>query len=267
MRKLAEERSGRCLSKKYMGKYVKLTWECAFGHIFKTSHSDIINYDRWCYKCDGKMKKTIKDMHVLAKRYKGKCLSKEYKSSHTYLKWQCKKGHVFEMAPHNINPDTWCKHCQREKKLKKTISIGELCKTLRGWIHEAKYLTRHGYFKEAYAIYLEINEQQEGYKLRKMIFNNYIDKYKIIGIKKRMADIIIYRYKDESVLQCQDVAQMFNKTEAQIKYYENWALNKILKYIDKIRYQESGPIRSVIKHARNNIKNINSNEIKGNDEQ
>ena len=32
MQKLAEERGGKCLSKKYRNRYSKLTWQCKEGH-------------------------------------------------------------------------------------------------------------------------------------------------------------------------------------------------------------------------------------------
>ncbi len=37
-------------------------------------------------------RKTINDMHELAKSKKGKCLSKIYLNAHSKLKWQCTKN-------------------------------------------------------------------------------------------------------------------------------------------------------------------------------
>ena len=49
----------------------------------------------------------------------GKCLSSEYKTLNTKLKWQCSKGHTWETIPASILRGTWCKVCSG--KAKKTI--------------------------------------------------------------------------------------------------------------------------------------------------
>ena len=57
-------------------------------------------------------RKTINDMHELAKSKKGKCLSKIYLNAHSKLKWQCEFGHVWETVPNGIiYGNHWCPAC------------------------------------------------------------------------------------------------------------------------------------------------------------
>ncbi len=49
----------------------------------------------------------------------GKCLSSEYKSLNTKLKWECYEGHIWETIPNSILRGTWCKICSG--KANKTI--------------------------------------------------------------------------------------------------------------------------------------------------
>jgi predicted RecB family nuclease len=64
-------------------------------------------------------KLTIEDMKNLAKKRGGKCLSVKYINSTTKLKWQCKEGHEWEVAPTNIKSGTWCPWCAYYRRLKK----------------------------------------------------------------------------------------------------------------------------------------------------
>ena len=66
-----------------------------------------------------KLKLTIEDMQNLAKKRSGKCLSIKYINSKTKLKWQCKEGHEWEVAPNGIRSGTWCPWCAYYRRLKK----------------------------------------------------------------------------------------------------------------------------------------------------
>ena len=59
---------------------------------------------------------SIDDMQALARVYDGKCLSEEYKDSHTKLIWQCSLGHQWEATPTNIKQGKWCPHCAGKQK-------------------------------------------------------------------------------------------------------------------------------------------------------
>ena len=50
-------------------------------------------------------------MQTIAEQRGGKCLSEKYVNNHTKLKWQCKKGHVWDAIPHGIKKGQWCPYC------------------------------------------------------------------------------------------------------------------------------------------------------------
>ena len=51
MRSLAKERGGKCLSKRYVNGRIKLEWECAHGHRWKTKPETIKHQGSWCPAC------------------------------------------------------------------------------------------------------------------------------------------------------------------------------------------------------------------------
>lgn len=53
MRKISEARSGKCLSKRYIGAHTKIKWQCKEGHIWKSKSSNIKS-GTWCPYCAGK---------------------------------------------------------------------------------------------------------------------------------------------------------------------------------------------------------------------
>ena len=75
-----------------------------------------IKRGRWCPVCGGKKKSTIGEMKEIAKERGGKCLSKEYISTHSPLIWQCKEGHQWEAVPGNIKKGSWCPVCGGTQK-------------------------------------------------------------------------------------------------------------------------------------------------------
>ena len=72
MRRVAESRGGKCLSKKYVSCNTKLEWQCAEGHRWKAAPSHVMK-GRWCPRC-GKAKLaklfrlSIEDMRETAAR-------------------------------------------------------------------------------------------------------------------------------------------------------------------------------------------------------
>src|SRR3989344_3659633 len=56
-------------------------------------------------------KLTIAEMHKIATKRGGKCLSEKYINSSTKLKWQCVKGHHWEALSYNIKKGHWCPKC------------------------------------------------------------------------------------------------------------------------------------------------------------
>jgi glutaredoxin len=111
MQDLAKKKNGVCLSDKYINNRTKLKWQCENGHIWETTASSIIQ-GNWCPQCAGIVKKTIEDMHELAKQKNGRCLSEKYIDNKTKLIWQCERGHIWKAAPGHIQSGRWCPHCK-----------------------------------------------------------------------------------------------------------------------------------------------------------
>ncbi|WP_322552811.1 zinc-ribbon domain-containing protein [Priestia megaterium] len=124
MQKLAGTKNGKCLSETYTDMNTKLIWQCELGHIWEARPSNI-KRGSWCAECNkGKLganiRLSIEDMHDLAKRKNGKCLSTEFIGVKKKLKWQCEKDHIWEAAPeHIIYRNRWCPACNGTQR--KTI--------------------------------------------------------------------------------------------------------------------------------------------------
>jgi hypothetical protein len=113
VKKIALQRNGKCLSEKYIAAKVKLIFECEKKHIFKMT-PDLLKQGSWCRKCTGVNNiYTMDDMHKVASKKGGKCLSTKFLGVKVKLKWQCGKGHIWHSAPGNLlgKRDTWCPTC------------------------------------------------------------------------------------------------------------------------------------------------------------
>jgi len=62
-------------------------------------------------------KLTIQDAIKEAKKHKGKCISKEYVNSLTYLEWECEIKHRWLATLSHIRYGTWCPNCANNVKL------------------------------------------------------------------------------------------------------------------------------------------------------
>jgi hypothetical protein len=125
--------SGKCLSTQYINDKTKLRWQCGkCGYIWETTpHS--IKKGRWCAKCAGNIKYTLKDMQKFAINRgieetgkPGKCLSKEYSNNKRNLIWQCGKcGKTWKALPKAVIHKTWCPYCSSGKMEGKVRKIFE----------------------------------------------------------------------------------------------------------------------------------------------
>ena len=118
LRKIAESKEGKLLSKHYHGIFEKLEWECKNGHKWEAAPNNIKNSNSWCPECYGR-NQSIVDMQLLASKYEGICLSDNYLNNNTHLFWQCKLGHQFKAKPSNVTNGYWCPDCG---KLKSSLS-------------------------------------------------------------------------------------------------------------------------------------------------
>jgi hypothetical protein len=116
LRIIAEKMGGRCLSETYVNSTTKLLWECAKGHHWQTI-SEVIKRGGWCPVCAGRQRLTIEEMHQLAAKRGGKCLSKTYETNRRKLLWECAEGHRWETTPSLVKRGAWCPACAGLQKL------------------------------------------------------------------------------------------------------------------------------------------------------
>lgn len=117
MHEFARKHNGSCLSKIYKNKETKLRWRCEEGHEWEAKAGNIINGGNWCPICAGTKKFTIEDMHELARKHNGFCLSKTYSNRKQKLLWQCEEGHKWKTAAANVLANKWCPTCAGTEKL------------------------------------------------------------------------------------------------------------------------------------------------------
>src|SRR3989344_228657 len=116
MQRIAKVMGGKCLSNAYMANSVKLNWQCVKGHVFFSKPNDV-QQGHWCPECakssrNDSLRDTIENMQNLAAKFRGFCLSSNYKNSKTKLEWQCKEGHNFEISPVKVKKGHWCLICR-----------------------------------------------------------------------------------------------------------------------------------------------------------
>lgn len=81
----------------------------------------------------------LKEMQDIAKRRGGKCLSKRYVNSQTKLRWQCKKGHIWEAIPNSVKRGRWCRSCSGYSKLS-IIEMQKIAKSRGGKCLSKEYI-------------------------------------------------------------------------------------------------------------------------------
>ena len=91
--------------------------ECSEGHRWRTCCYNIVSKRRWCKSCRLSLsvkKLNLQDMHNLAAKHGGRCISKKYSGSTKHLEWQCASGHLWKAKPSNIGSGRWCPVCKLE---------------------------------------------------------------------------------------------------------------------------------------------------------
>ncbi|KKN45210.1 hypothetical protein LCGC14_0685370 [marine sediment metagenome] len=119
MQKIAEEKGGRCLSKRYTNNKTKLLWECQIKHQWEATPK-AIKQGAWCPECKKTRKVahkrySLQDMIQLAESRDGKCLSKEFKNVRSKIHWECSKKHRWKAVPDSVLRGTWCPICAHDK--------------------------------------------------------------------------------------------------------------------------------------------------------
>ena len=115
---LAQAKGGRCLSTRYTNNKAPLLFECSKRHRW-WAKPNTIQQGHWCAECAGVKRKTIKEMHQLAAKRGGECLSDIYINMNFPLEWECEQGHRWFAKPNSIQQGKWCLECSG--KSRKTI--------------------------------------------------------------------------------------------------------------------------------------------------
>jgi len=124
---LAMSHGGKCLTTTYKEAHIPLKWECAKGHQWESCLTSVKNQKTWCSKCwyEG-TRLGLEEMQELAKSYKGKCLSSEYKDNDEKLLWECERGHQWWSAPRMVKScHVWCQTCPKENLLNELKEIAQ----------------------------------------------------------------------------------------------------------------------------------------------
>lgn len=115
---VARSRNGKLISKYIITNHDKLEWHCLKCDNKWLATWSNVKGGSWCMRCSGYQKKTMDDLHLIAKERGGKCLSVSMPSIKTKLKWECGKcNHIWEASYDSIRKGSWCLACSKHRKL------------------------------------------------------------------------------------------------------------------------------------------------------
>lgn len=108
---------------------------------------------------------TINQMEVYARNKGGDCLSKQYKSLNSKLKWQCSKGHVWTAIPASVfKRGSWCPHCLG--RIKSIKDIKNFAKLRKGKFLSKNYKNAHIKYEwkcaDSHKFFMTFNMVQQG---------------------------------------------------------------------------------------------------------
>jgi hypothetical protein len=112
----AEERGGRCISIEYEGYTAYLEWVCDNGHEWEASLHNMEQRENFCLEC-AEIERKAEWLHTakeFARENGGLCLSTEWRSAQSKLKWRCANGHEFKTSWNNAIVPPFCGQCAKE---------------------------------------------------------------------------------------------------------------------------------------------------------
>lgn len=134
VRKLAESRGGKLISKNYINAHQKLKWKCSKGHIWFAKQTNIKSGNQWCPVCANRVPYTLEDCIKIAKKRGGYCLSKKYSDNKFPMVWKCSKGHVWKSSAFNIiTQKSWCRKCFNSKRKTTIEQIKKIASQKKGY--------------------------------------------------------------------------------------------------------------------------------------
>ncbi len=118
LQKIAESRGGRLVSTDFLGMQKKHQWRCSLGHEWEAKPSHVKHAESWCPICAGHVLiEPLKQLQHIAEGRGGLCLSDQYVSSTTKLRWRCADGHEWEAVPSSIKAGKWCPTCATKLRI------------------------------------------------------------------------------------------------------------------------------------------------------
>ena len=111
-------KEGKIIDGEYENCYSEFTIECNRGHRWIIPAANI-RHGSWCAKCailDGNSrcsgsKDGLEKSKNIAIERNGECISEEYISTTSKLKWRCHNGHVWDACYNDVNKGSWCPIC------------------------------------------------------------------------------------------------------------------------------------------------------------
>ncbi|NHI92081.1 MAG: hypothetical protein EAX96_06220 [Candidatus Lokiarchaeota archaeon] len=113
LKKFAESKGFKFLSKEYKSRTIEYEWECKNKHKIKASLRRMLSNDT-CIEC--KKVELLQKCREIAHKKGGQCLSHELKDIRSYVLLRCSKGDDWKTRPKAILNGEWCPKCSIEKK-------------------------------------------------------------------------------------------------------------------------------------------------------
>ena len=113
IQRLAKERGGTCLSSEYVQSQKPLMFQCAQGHVWKSTGNNIMQ-GAWCKECISASRRApFSEIQELAIAKGGVCLSTTYVNKDKPLQFRCARGHEFEVTARGLKRNgNWCRKCR-----------------------------------------------------------------------------------------------------------------------------------------------------------
>lgn len=197
IKSIADIKMGKLLSTKYEYNK-KLKWQCQEGHIWESKLYHI-KQGSWCPYCTHRAKSNIEEIHQLAKKNKGKCLTNHYLNAYTKVLWECERGHSWEATSGSIKSGSWCPYCSERKnerycrKLFQEIFKTKFEKKRPTWLRSNKGNLELDGINETLGIAFEYNGKQHYEPVP------YFENEQTLQIRKEYDSIKIDKCKENNI--------------------------------------------------------------------
>jgi hypothetical protein len=134
--------------------------KCEKSHVWNMRPGDILNSDQWCPECfnearrgpdsfvaQNKLKELGFSNHLewytkIALEHGGRCLATENVTSHSKVRWECGKLHIWEAKPNTILNGHWCPSCSNVGPSEPQLEIADYIRSIIGPDEEIILSTR-----------------------------------------------------------------------------------------------------------------------------